>query len=78
MFHQDLKGKFYGVVLVVDKMRKERLRWFGYVKRRCSDVLVRRCERLTIVCLRKVEVEVGQRIIEDVIRHKFITSHTCS
>jgi len=37
-----------GVVPVVDKMREVRLRWFGYVKRRCSDAPVRKCKRLAI------------------------------
>ena len=37
-----------GIALVVDKMRKARLRWFGHVKRRCVDTPVRRCERLAI------------------------------
>lgn len=33
-----------GVVSVVDKMKEANLRWFGYVKRRGTDTLVRRCE----------------------------------
>ncbi|XP_019252905.1 PREDICTED: uncharacterized protein LOC109231721 [Nicotiana attenuata] len=37
-----------GVAPVEDKFRESRLRWFGHVKRRDTDALVRRCERLTI------------------------------
>lgn len=34
-----------GVGPMVDKMGEVRLRWFGYVKRRCSNAPVRKCER---------------------------------
>ncbi|KAG5595319.1 hypothetical protein H5410_036551 [Solanum commersonii] len=37
-----------GVAPVVDKLREARLRWFGHVRRRCVDALVRRCEGLAI------------------------------
>ncbi|WMV26024.1 hypothetical protein MTR67_019409, partial [Solanum verrucosum] len=37
-----------GVAPVVDKLREARLRWFGYVKRRCADAPVRRCEGLVV------------------------------
>ncbi|WMV37399.1 hypothetical protein MTR67_030784 [Solanum verrucosum] len=37
-----------GVAPVVDKLREARLRWFGHVKRRCADTLVRRCEGLVV------------------------------
>uniref|UniRef100_M1BIV7 Reverse transcriptase n=1 Tax=Solanum tuberosum TaxID=4113 RepID=M1BIV7_SOLTU len=40
----------------VAKMREAILRWLGQVKRRCTDVPLRRCERLAIVVLREVEV----------------------
>jgi len=36
------------VVPIEDKMRRTRLRWFGHVKRRSVDALVRRCERINI------------------------------
>lgn len=36
-----------------DKMREARLRWFGYVVRRCTNILVRRCERLAMTGPRK-------------------------
>ncbi|KAF3674589.1 putative peptidyl-prolyl cis-trans isomerase FKBP17-1, chloroplastic-like [Capsicum annuum] len=37
-----------GVVSVEEKMREVRLRWFGHVMRRGTDVPVRRCERLVL------------------------------
>ena len=33
---------------IEDKMREARLKWFGYVKRRRVEALVRRCERVNI------------------------------
>lgn len=41
------------LAFVVDKMRAARLRWPRHVKRRCTDALVRRCERLAIVVHRR-------------------------
>ncbi|XP_070039058.1 uncharacterized protein [Nicotiana tomentosiformis] len=37
-----------GVAPVEAKMHEARLRWFGHVKRRSTDVPVRRCERLVL------------------------------
>ncbi|XP_070050899.1 uncharacterized protein [Nicotiana tomentosiformis] len=42
-----------GVASVEKKMRESRLRWFGHVKRRSIDALVRRCERLAMASLRR-------------------------
>ncbi|XP_070046656.1 uncharacterized protein LOC142169634 [Nicotiana tabacum] len=42
-----------GVASVEDKLRELRLRWFGHVRRREIDAMVRRCERLTMAGLRK-------------------------
>ncbi|XP_060178155.1 uncharacterized protein LOC132608100 [Lycium barbarum] len=42
-----------GVAPVVDKIQEERLRWFGHVQQRCVDAPVRRCERLTVVGLKR-------------------------
>ncbi|XP_070031125.1 uncharacterized protein [Nicotiana tomentosiformis] len=37
-----------GVAPIEDKMRKAWLKWFGHVKMRSTNALVRRCERLTL------------------------------
>ncbi|KAG5610987.1 hypothetical protein H5410_022268 [Solanum commersonii] len=42
----------WGVASIVDKIRKVRLRWFGHVKR-STNALIRRCERLVVIGLRK-------------------------
>ena len=34
--------------MVEHKMREARLKWFEHVMRRCTDALVRRCERLAM------------------------------
>ncbi|KAG5608945.1 hypothetical protein H5410_020226 [Solanum commersonii] len=41
---------------VVDKMREARLNWFRYVKRKCANTPTKRCEIMTIVDIRKVDV----------------------
>ncbi|KAG5587041.1 hypothetical protein H5410_047475 [Solanum commersonii] len=40
--------KKVGVASVVDKLSKARLRWFGHVKRRGANALVKRCEGLVV------------------------------
>lgn len=42
-----------GAVFIEFKMRKFRFRWFVYVNRRPSNVIVRRCERLMIKGFRR-------------------------
>ncbi|XP_059313669.1 uncharacterized protein LOC132064632 [Lycium ferocissimum] len=42
-----------GVASVANKMRETRLRWFGYVKRRCEDAPMSKCERLEIAGVRR-------------------------
>lgn len=42
-----------GVAPAEDKIRQERLRWFGYVRRRSTDAPVRKCERLALEGLRR-------------------------
>ncbi|KAF3616840.1 Beta-glucosidase 16 [Capsicum annuum] len=37
-----------GVASMEEKMREVRLRWFGHVMRRDTDVLIHRCERLAL------------------------------
>lgn len=41
-----------GVASMMDKMKLAILRWFGQVKRSCTYVPLRRCERLAIVGIR--------------------------
>jgi len=43
-----IRGKI-GVASIEDKMRDARLRWFGHIRRRPRDALVKRCE--TIECM---------------------------
>ena len=38
-----------GVAPIEDKMREDRLRWFGYVQRRPLEALVRACEDILIL-----------------------------
>lgn len=38
-----------GVTSIANKMRTTGMRWFGYVKRRCMEASIRRCESLAIV-----------------------------
>ncbi|XP_070046951.1 uncharacterized protein [Nicotiana tomentosiformis] len=42
-----------GVATIEDKIREARLKWFGHVRRRSTDALVKRCERLTLEGLRR-------------------------
>ncbi|KAM1765238.1 hypothetical protein ACFX11_004391 [Malus domestica] len=41
--NEDIQGKV-GVVEIVGKLRENRLRWFGHMQRRPTDVPVRRCD----------------------------------
>lgn len=41
--NEDIQEKLR--MIVIDKMKEGRLRWFGYVKNRSTYVLVKRCER---------------------------------
>jgi len=40
-----IRGKIV-VATIEDKIREVRLRWFGHIRRRSINVLVRRCEKL--------------------------------
>ncbi|XP_070007592.1 uncharacterized protein LOC107780245 [Nicotiana tabacum] len=42
-----------GVASIEAKLPESTMRWFGYVKRRDIDDPIRRCERLTMVGVRK-------------------------
>ena len=37
-----------GVAPLEDKLRESRLRWFGHVKRRCVNALVRKCGKISL------------------------------
>lgn len=51
---------------VEEKKSEARLRWFTHVKKRCTNVLVRKCERFAMVGLTsKKEVEIGWRSIRE-------------
>ncbi|XP_070040768.1 uncharacterized protein LOC142168883 [Nicotiana tabacum] len=50
--NKDIRDKV-GVVSVVDKMREVRLKWFWQVKRRSTNIPMRRCERLPVIDLRR-------------------------
>lgn len=41
------------VTFVLDKIKDARLRSLSHMKRRCMDAQVRRCERLTIVGIKR-------------------------
>lgn len=50
--NENIRNKV-GVALVEDKMWEARLRWIGYMKRRCKDAPIRRCEKLVMDYFRK-------------------------
>ncbi|XP_019244564.1 PREDICTED: uncharacterized protein LOC109224437 [Nicotiana attenuata] len=56
-----------GVAPVEDLMREARVIWFGHVKRSCTDVSVRRCERLALESLRRGRGR-AKKYWQDVIR----------
>ena len=45
--NEDIRTKI-GVASIEEKMRENRLRWFGRVRRRPTDALVRRVERIKL------------------------------
>ncbi|XP_070012486.1 uncharacterized protein LOC142162397 [Nicotiana tabacum] len=63
-----------GVASVEDKLRESNLRWFGHVRRRDIDALVRRCERLTMAGLRK-DMGRPEKYWEEVIRQDMSVLH---
>ncbi|KAF3637904.1 hypothetical protein FXO37_24656 [Capsicum annuum] len=58
----------YQVTSVEDKVREERLRWFGHVMRRGMDAPVRRCERLALDGFRRSR-DRPKKYWREVIRH---------
>ncbi|KAM3356576.1 hypothetical protein P3S68_023290 [Capsicum galapagoense] len=57
-----------GVASVEDKMRERRLRWFGHVIRKGTDVPVCRCERLALDGFRRSKGR-PKKYWREVIRH---------
>lgn len=47
---------------MVDKVREARLRLFKHVKKRCSGIKVRTCERLTLVDLNEIRGTVEKKM----------------
>ena len=45
--NEDIRTKI-GVAFIEEKMRENRLRWFGHVRRRPTDAPVRRVERINL------------------------------
>ncbi|XP_070019562.1 uncharacterized protein [Nicotiana sylvestris] len=50
--NEDIREKV-SVAPMKDKMRAAMLRWFGHVRRRSLDALVRRCEWLALAVMRR-------------------------
>ena len=46
-----------------DKMQEARLRWFGHVKRRCIDALLRRCDDRLVIENTRRDRGIGRRSI---------------
>lgn len=53
---------------VEDKLQEVRLKWYGHMRRRCSDLPVRRCERFHMVGLRRGRKR-PKKYWREVIRH---------
>ena len=52
--NEDIRTKI-GVASIKKKMRENRLRWFGHVWRKPTDVPVRRAERITLGQVKKAQ-----------------------
>ena len=55
--NEDIRTKI-GAASIEEKMRENRLRWFGHVRRRPADAPVQRVERIN---LRKLKEHMGDR-----------------
>ena len=47
MRNEDIRTKI-GVISIEEKMRENRLRWFGHVRRRLTDASLQRVERINL------------------------------
>ena len=54
--NEDIRTKI-GVAFIKDKMRENRLRWFGHVRRRPTDAPVRRVERIKLGQVKRAQGE---------------------
>ena len=45
--NEDIRGQV-GIAPIEDKLRENRLRWFGHIERRSRDALVRKMEKIDI------------------------------
>ena len=52
------------MVLIIEKMKESRLRWFGYIKRKVINVLVRNNELIQVEGTKKGRVRQKTTLIE--------------
>lgn len=52
------------MVLIIEKMKESRLRWFGYIKRKVINVLVRNNELIQLEGTKKGRVRQKTTLIE--------------
>ena len=52
------------MVLIIEKMKESRLRWFGYIKRKVINVLVRNNELIQVERTKKGRVRQKTTLIE--------------
>ncbi len=53
-----------GMVLIIEKMKESRLRWFDYIKRKVINVLVRNNELIQVEGTKKGRVRQKTTLIE--------------
>jgi len=66
-----IRGKI-GVASIEDKIREARLHWFGHIRRRSMDTLVRRCEKIDLPRLSRSR-DRPRKSWSEVIRHDLKT-----
>lgn len=76
--NEDIQDKV-GVTSVVDKMMKVRHRRFRHMKRKCTNVAVRRCKSLDMVGLRRIKGRsikyLGEMIRQDMLQVRQDMTH---